>query len=291
MVCLPSPEKLVSSVPSGCSGQVVERRPRRSCLRLERHPVARRSRRSRSSACRRRRSSCRASRSGCSGQARSRRCRCRCRCRRPRRSCRRPGAPPRSPLSKRRRSRSSACRRRRSSCRASRSGCSGRARSRRGRCAPTATILPSGWRTVAAALAGTEAEVGRLLAVAGEASGRGPPARLAPALPRLRQAGGALPPASPGQPPAARSASARPAASPRSLLSPALWASGRTYHRSRGRSTSPPKAGTAPSVERGDERKPVGPEPLGLTGTRAVLVPVSAHIRAHRRTSAHIRCA
>ena len=33
------------------------------------------------------------------------------------------------------------------------------------------------------------------------------------------------------------------------------------------------------------------PRAPALTGTSAVLVPVSAHIRAHRRTSAHIRCA
>jgi len=34
-----------------------------------------------------------------------------------------------------------------------------------------------------------------------------------------------------------------------------------------------------------------GRRPPPLTGTRAVLVPVTAHIRAHPRTSAHIRCA
>jgi hypothetical protein len=38
-----------------------------------------------------------------------------------------------------------------------------------------------------------------------------------------------------------------------------------------------------------DERKPVGPGPPALMGTRAVLVPVSARIRAHpaARNDAH----
>ena len=48
----------------------------------------------------------------------------------------------------------------------------------------------------------------------------------------------------------------------------------------------PPKA----VWQRYDERTP-GQPGQALTGTRAVLVPVSAHIRAHRRTSAHIQCA
>jgi hypothetical protein len=68
--------------------------------------------------------------------------------------------------------------------------------------------------------------------------------------------------------------------------------SARTCHRSRGRSASPSESGMAPSVARGlrAEAGPPAPPPA-LTGTRAVLVPVSAYIRAHRRTSAHIRCA
>ena len=141
-------------------------------------PCARRGRRrSRSSACRRRRSSGRACRSGCSGRARSRRA-----LRDADRDDlavgldRHPGGP-----SRRRRSRSSACRRRRSSGRGCRSGCSGRARSGRvpPRREPTATILPSAWRTPPPHRRPTE--VGRLLAVAGERQGRGPRGSLATA--------------------------------------------------------------------------------------------------------------
>ena len=185
----------------GCSGRARSRkpaarcRPRRSCRRPGAPPRSPRQRRpeprSRSSACRRRRSSCRASRWGCSGRARSRR--------------RSPAVPPTTtilpsawsatPLApvEARRSRSSACRRRRSSCRASRWGCSGRARSRRRRAAqPTATILPSALERHPGRPVGAP-EVGRLLAVAGEARVERPvgvvagerevAAKLVPALP------------------------------------------------------------------------------------------------------------
>ena len=78
VVCLPSPEKLVSSEPFGVVAGEREVAGAAAADRddlavgLERHPVRRRRRpRSRSSACRRRRSSCRATRWGCSGRARS----------------------------------------------------------------------------------------------------------------------------------------------------------------------------------------------------------------------------
>ena len=151
VVCLPSPEKLVSSVPSGCSGRGRSRGRRRpvqptatilpsAWTATAVRPVGRR--RSRSSACRRPRSSCRASRSGCSGRARSR---CAMPHRgRPRRSCRRPGAPPPCASSEPREVGRLLAVAGEVRCRASRSGCSGRARSRsRAARRPTATILPS----------------------------------------------------------------------------------------------------------------------------------------------------
>jgi hypothetical protein len=63
--------------------------------------------------------------------------------------------------------------------------------------------------------------------------------------------------------------------------SPPSGSSGRTYHRSTGRSTSRSDSRYAATGAGDDERKPVGPEPLGLTGTRPVRVPLRAHIRAH----------
>ena len=130
VVCLPSPEKLVSSEPFGVvagegeldgAARVVEPVPPTATIlpsAWSASAFACRSPRSWSSACRRRRSSCRASRWGCSGRARSRT-----------EAAAKPTAtilpspwsatafaPPGRP-----RSRSSACRRRRSSCRATRS--------------------------------------------------------------------------------------------------------------------------------------------------------------------------
>ena len=141
VLCLPSPEKLVSSDAVGvvAGEREVARRGRGWRARLPR-------------SCRRPGAPPRSPRPECAevgpllavaGEARVERsvrvvagerkvaCPPR-RCGPPRRSCRCPGSPPRSPLQSPR-SWSSACRRRRSSSRAIRSGCSGRARSLRRR--------------------------------------------------------------------------------------------------------------------------------------------------------------
>ena len=174
VVCLPSPEKSGRATRTGCSGRARSRcrgpcRPTATILPFAwiATPSPRRSPRSRSSACRPRRSSCRASRWGCSGRGRSRR---------------RPplaptttilpssGAQPRRRGRRGRRSRSSACRRREARVERAVRVVAGEGEIGRLAAAPAPdsddlAVAPG---RHPARLVGA-AEVGRLLAVAGEA--------------------------------------------------------------------------------------------------------------------------
>src|SRR6185295_7882431 len=154
---------------------------------------------------------------------------------------------------------------------------------------PTATILPSGWRTVAAASPEPNPKSVVCLPSPENVGSRSPGAACA------------------GAATAAASRRSTPASEPRvatrhpvrvraacglSTLTP-------LPHLQDFQVNLPPEhgavnviqAGMPPSALRTSGRTPVQPPAPLLMGTRAVLVPVSAHIRADRRTSTHIRCA